>query len=118
MAKIGVLLVDGQPGVLSDIVRDVLSADQSVDLMGCVTSIADCVDAAARGDCDAVVWMLPDGVEAVAPERLLRRHPAMRIVAVERTGRYGSLWRMRPHHTRLGELSPERIISELHDAAR
>lgn len=111
--KIGVLLVEGQLGMLSDIVRDVLEADPNIDLLGQVTDIADTVDAVERSQCDAVLWMLPDAGQAVAPADVLRHHPALRIVAVEGRGQHGSLWRMRPQRTLLGQLSPERIIAEL-----
>jgi hypothetical protein len=44
---------------------------------------------------------------------ILDRHPRLRIVAVEGPGAHGSLWRMRPHRTRLDTLWPERIVAEL-----
>jgi hypothetical protein len=113
MEKIGVLLVEGQQGILSDIVRDVLHADPSVDLVGEVSGIDDTAEALARSECDAVVWMVTDARQAEAPAELLRHHPVLRIVAVEGTGQEGSLWRMRPQRARLGHLSPARIIAEL-----
>jgi hypothetical protein len=112
--RIGVLFVEGQHGILSDLVRDVLEADPSVDLVGGSTGMDDTAEAVARTGCDAVVWMVADARQAVAPAELLRHHPALRIVAVESMGREGSLWQMRPQRARLGQLSPERIIAELH----
>jgi hypothetical protein len=111
--KIGVLLVEGQHGVLSDMVRDVLQHAPRIALVGDVTEIADTMDAVARTGCDAVVWVVPHAHDAVAPPDLLRRHPKLRIVAVEARGREGSLWRMRPHRTRLDRLSPDGIVQEL-----
>lgn len=113
MEKIGVLLVDARPGILSDIVRNVLEAATSVDLVGDVRDIDDTVDAVASSGCDAVVWMVADARHAVTPAELLRQHPFLRIVAVEGTGEEGSLWLMRPHQAPLGRLSPTRIIAEL-----
>lgn len=112
MEKIGVLLVEDQHGILSDIVRHILEAESSIDLVGDVTA-TDSVEAVAHSDCDAVVWMLSKRSEPVAPLDLLRHHPALRIVAVEDAGERGSLWRMRPHRMPLGRLSPERIVAEL-----
>ena len=107
------LLVQGQHRILSDIVRDVLEADSSVELVGQVAAIEDTVDAVARSRCDAVVWMVDDARQAVAPAELLCHAPGLRIVAIEGAGREGSMWRMRPQRERLGQLSPTRIIDEL-----
>jgi hypothetical protein len=113
--KIGVLLVEGKHRILSDIVGDVLEADSSVELVGRVADIEDAVDAVTRSRCDAVVWMVDDAKQAVAPEELLRHAPRLRIVAIEGVGREGSIWRMRPQRERLGLLSPARIISEVRE---
>jgi chemotaxis response regulator CheB len=111
--KIGVLLVEGQHGVLSDMVRDVLEHAPGIDLVGDVTDIDETMDAVARTGCDAVVWVVPEAHAAVAPPDLLHQHPLLRIVAVEAHGKEGSLWRMRPHRARLDRLSPEGIVHEL-----
>jgi hypothetical protein len=111
--KIGVLLVEGQHGILSDIVRDVLEADPTVDFVDRVSGIEAAVAAVARTGCDAVVWTVADARSAVAPAELLSHHPRLRIVAVEGAGETGSLWRMRPDRAPLGQLSPQRIIEEL-----
>jgi chemotaxis response regulator CheB len=113
--KIGVLLVQGQKGILSDIIRDVLEADPTVDVVTSVTAGNDIVDAVRRSRCDAVVWMLKPGQATGVPEELLRRQPSLRIVAVEGTGKRGSLWLMRPHRMPLGDLSPKGIISKLRE---
>jgi DNA-binding NarL/FixJ family response regulator len=113
MKKIAVLLVEGQHGVLSDMVRDVLQHASGVDLVGDITDIGETVDAVARTDCDAVVWVVPEAAAAVAPADLLRHHPRLRILGVEAHGTEGSLWRMCPHRTRLDTLSPEGIVDEL-----
>jgi hypothetical protein len=111
--KIGVLMVEGRHGVLSDVVRDVLEHAPGIELVGDVTDIDDTSDAVGRTGCEAVVWMVPEAAAAVAPPALLDRHPALRILAVEGRGEHGSLWRMHPHRTRLDTLSPEGIVAEL-----
>jgi hypothetical protein len=111
--NVGVLLVEGRHGVLSDMVRDVLEHAPRIELVGDVAQIEDTSAAVELTGCDAVVWILPEPVAAVAPPDLLRRHPSLRIVAVESRGQEGSLWRMCPHRTRLEGLSPERIVEEL-----
>ena len=111
--KMGVLLVEGRHGVLSDMVRDVLEHAPGIEVVGDVTDIDDTSDAVGRTRCEAVVWIVPEPAAAVAPPALLDRHPALRILAVEGRGVHGSLWRMHPHRTRLEALSPEGIVAEL-----
>ena len=111
--NIAVLLVEGQHGVLSDMVRDVLEHAPGIDVVGDVTEIAETADVVERTGCDAVVWVVPAETAAIAPHDLLRRHPTLRIVVVESRGEQGSVWRMRPTRTRLDLLSPESIIEEL-----
>jgi hypothetical protein len=111
--KIGVLLVQGQRGVLSDLVRDILEHGSGVELVGDVTDISETPDVVERTECDAVVWVVPKAADAVAPPDLLRRHPRLRIVAVEERGKDGSLWLMRPHRKRLRALGVADLIGEL-----
>jgi hypothetical protein len=111
--RIGVLLVEGRHGVLSDMVRDVLEHAHGIELVGDVTDIDETSDAVARTGCEAVVWIVPEAAAAVAPPAVLDRHPTLRILAVEGRGLHGSLWRMHPHRTRLETLSPEGIVAEL-----
>src|SRR4051794_22988288 len=114
MKQIAVLFVEGQHGVLSDMVRDVLEHASGIDVVGAITDSAETAQAVERTGCDAVVWIVPHAADAVAPPDLLRRHPRLRILAVEARGSEGSLWRMRPHRTRIDALSPEGIVHELH----
>ena len=69
--KIGVLLVEGQHGVLSDMVRDVLEHEPGVAVVGDFTDIADTSAAVERTGCDAIVWIVPEASDAVAPPDLL-----------------------------------------------
>jgi hypothetical protein len=111
--QVDVLFVEGQRGVLSEMVRDVLEHAPGIELVGNVTALEDTSDAVERTGCDAVVWVVPEAATAVAPPDLLRRYPTLRIVAVEGRGQQGWLWRMCPHRTRLDALSPERMVEEL-----
>ena len=111
--QVGVLLVEGQHGVLSDMVRDVLEHAPCVELVGRVTETGHTMRAVERTACDAVVWIVPRAEDAVAPPDLLEGHPRLRILAVEGHGQKGSLWQMRPHRKRIDTLSPEGIVEEL-----
>jgi hypothetical protein len=111
--RIGVLLVEGEHGVLSDMVRDVLEHAPGIDVVAEVTEISDVLDAVEDTGCNAVVWIVPEHAATVAPPRLLELHPALRIVVVEARGHQGWLWRMRPRREPLDYVSPESIVEEL-----
>lgn len=117
MSTIGVLLVVGHSGVLSGIVRAALESDPAIDLRGELTEADDVADAVERSDADAVVMIATNAGHISAPADLLRRHPKLRVLAVEGDGRLGYLWQMRPVRAELGELSPGRLTSALHPSA-
>ena len=96
MATIGVLLVEADRGILSSIVRDVLATAPQVEVRGELPAIRATSDAIERTGSDAVVWISSDARGSVAPAELLNRHPTLRVLVVERSGRNGFVWRMRP----------------------
>lgn len=53
-------------------------------LVGAASGVQEIVDVASAGRAEAIVldWMMPDGGGAEAARRILRRNPAMRIVAL------------------------------------
>lgn len=113
MATIGVLLVQEDNGILSSIVRDALQADPELDLVGELTDIGETSAAVQRTGSDAVVWIVEDARRTMTPAELLVRHPALTVLAVERDGREGFLWRMLPRRKAMGELSRQKLISAL-----
>lgn len=114
MDKIGVLLVVGQHRILSDIVRDVLVADPSVNLVGDVADDADTDAAVARSGCDAVVWLIDGSDRALGPAALLSRHPRLRLLAVAVDGGPATVWWMHPERKDIKSLGLADIVAELH----
>jgi hypothetical protein len=114
LTTIGVLLVQEDNGILASIVRDALLADPGLDLMGELTEIGETSAAVERTGSSAVVWIVPDARRTMTPAELLVRHPALIVVAVERDGRDGYLWRMLPRRKAMGELSCQKLVSALH----
>ena len=113
LTTIGVLLVDEDNGILKSIVRDALETAPDVDVVGELTDIRDTSEVVERTGSDAVVWIVEDARCTGEPAELLCRHPMLRVLAIERTGRQGFLWRMRPSRRALGELSPRKLVSAL-----
>jgi hypothetical protein len=110
---IGVLLVEEDHGILTSIVRGVVQADPELELVGELTDIDDTSAAVERTGSEAIVWILGDARGTVAPAELLYRHPWLKVLAVERDGRQGFLWRMLPRRKAVGELSPSNLVAAL-----
>ena len=106
-------MVVEERGVWSEAIRDVLDAEDAVEVRGEVASDADIPDAVARTSADVVVGLTHDP-QAMTDgcRKLLARFPRLRVLAV-RDGRKASVWRMRPTRRRVGELSLERFVREV-----
>jgi hypothetical protein len=113
LTTIGVLLVQEDHGILGSIVRDALLADPELDLLGELTEIGETSAAVQRTGSSAVIWIVADARRTMTPAELLVRHPALTVLAVEREGREGFLWRMLPRRKAIGELSRQKLISAL-----
>jgi DNA-binding NarL/FixJ family response regulator len=111
------MMVVHERGVLSDMVREVLEADASIEVRGELLEGSHVPEAVERANPDVVVWLARDprstgeGVRAI-----LDRSPRLRVLAVK-DGRRAWLWRMRPHVRTLGELSLDRLLEEVRGRA-
>lgn len=105
----------GLPRLWCDLLRGILADESDIDLSAVdAWTRTQRVPAPATGQTpDVVVLALadhrPDETPAL-PHELLRRFPAMRIVAIEDRGRRASLYELRPCRLALGELTPESFV--------
>jgi len=104
---IGVVLVREQKGILRDIVRDILEAHASVEVVGEVTDPRTVVATVERTHAQAVVWLDPVRTARFeSATELLRSHPNFRFLTVHGDARHLLT-------TRYGEASPRGLIEAL-----
>ncbi len=115
------LVVAGPGGLLHDIVREVVLSERDLRL---VEDIGDPDSLHAVLDqvpVDLVIWVVDGDTTADVEERCLRllaEHPRLAVLTVEDDGRKGLLCQLRPHLTRLGELSPPLLLAVIRRAVR
>jgi hypothetical protein len=99
-------------GLLTDIVTDTLEAAPDIAVTVASASEALAVDADV-----AVVQGPPAGLPALGRE-LLGLRPRMQVVAVRCDGQATSLYELRPHERKLGEISPEALLDAVRSVRR
>ncbi|MEV6847952.1 hypothetical protein [Actinoplanes sp. NPDC051411] len=101
------ILVIGAPGVLRDVVVDVIQNSADLRIVGVAAdpgAVPEPFGAAADVVCD---------LGAEAGGSLLAPYELIKVVSVRDDGRRAQLWELRIHRTELGELSPLRLIETI-----
>jgi chemotaxis response regulator CheB len=91
------------PGLLGEIVRELLLQVPDLELVGQLNDGTMLHDAVRSLDPDVVVVA---GLDAVA-DRLLEHEARLRVLAIEEDGQRATLCELRPHRVQLGQLSVE-----------
>jgi hypothetical protein len=113
---IRVVLVD-LTGMTGEMVKGILARAPDIDLIGDV-SMRDFGDPDALAAAADVAILAGDGGALTRrAHELLRVRPFLRILAVGRGGREGSLYELRPHRTPLGELSAHVLLGAVREGA-
>jgi uncharacterized NAD(P)/FAD-binding protein YdhS len=109
------VVVSDLTGMVRDIITETLEA--APDLVVTVVSPPDTALAAVAA-ADADVAVVGGGAEGLPPagRELLDHHPRLHVMAVQRDGRHASLFELRPHERRLGEISPAVILDAVRRA--
>jgi hypothetical protein len=110
MAQIRIL-VRRMPGVLTDIVTRLL--DQAQDLDVAMSEEDDFEATFNRSQPDIVVLTCDESERQELGSRLLRKHPALKVLTIVGDGRNAFLYLTAPQELMLGELSPESLISTI-----
>ena len=104
-------------GMTGEMVKGILAGAPDIELIGDVsmTDFGD-PDAPAAG-VDVAILAGDGGALTRRAHELLRVRPLLRILAVGRGGREGSLYELRPHRTPLGELSSQVLLEAVREGA-
>ena len=110
MAPIRVLLVD-LTTMLSDVIKEILATDPSIEVVGEIPGGGAVVTAIAKNEADVVIYGTEDR-ELTAPWRqLFKGNLDVKVVALVDDGQEAFLYELCPRREELGELSPEGLIA-------
>src|SRR5207247_1437203 len=107
-----ILLFD-MPRMLRDIVVKTLAAEPDMEVAADVATADDLLRSVERRHADVVVTRRDDSSLAAL---LLTRQPQLKVLAVADNGRESSLYEMRPQRVPLGEITPQRLVTEIRKA--
>ena len=113
LERIRVLLVD-LTAMLREIVKGVLEAEPTVDVVGELAAGEPLLPAVEKTDAEVVIFatdqrdLSPDGYD------LLDARPRTKVLALVGDGREAFLYELRPSREALGELTPWGLIEALH----
>jgi len=106
-----VILID-VPGLLGAIVRDLVDAAPGLRIAAEYPIGVEPVEAVTETGADFVIMNVRPGWEREIGV-LMRRHPRVRALGLAADGRTGTLYELRPHARRLGELTPEVLLGAI-----
>ena len=118
LAKTRVLLLD-VTGMVADIVRQVLSKQSDVELVGSIHDLDDAHLIGHTAGVDVVITAYaPSRLELRRFDQALSSSPGLRVLAIEDEGRTACMYALSPTTTELGPLSPETLVAFVHASAR
>jgi hypothetical protein len=114
--RIRVVLVE-LTGLTCEVVKGILAGESDIELIG-EASMRDFGDPDAPAAGADVAILAGDGGSLTRrAHELLMVRPLLRILAVGKGGREGSLYELRPHRTPLGELSSHVLLDAVREGA-
>lgn len=111
MARIRVLLA-AMPTILSDIVQAVAAEAPDLEIVGHVGPEAD-LDAAVDAFVADVVVTTTTRTHPAVCERLLFKHPRLRVLSLMEGARIGTMDRLVPHRTVVNDIAPGELIDAI-----
>lgn len=96
--------------LLGDILREILTREPDIEVVGELRNASELPAILDRTGADIVVFGLSDQDLPPLCDDVVRRHPNLRLLAVEDIGSHGFIYEMRPQKVELGELSPELVL--------
>jgi DNA-binding NarL/FixJ family response regulator len=94
---------------MRDIVRDTVSNEPDMVIVGEYGERGVCLDAFETDRTDVVICGTSTPEEPEAPNQLLVRAPHVKVLMLATSGRRAVMYEFRPHRTPLGDVSPESL---------
>jgi DNA-binding NarL/FixJ family response regulator len=112
-----VLLVE-MPQMLRDIVKDIVGGEGDMEVVGELADQERVLATALDRRTDFLIVGLESGEMPEVFEDLVSLDPGVEVLAVARDGRQSFLYKLQPHLTELGELSPDLLLDTIRSAGR
>lgn len=103
------------PRMLRELIQATIAAHPELEVVGTLDAADSLSEAIEEAQADVVIV----GAEVVEPAEVaeaLRLRPAVKVLRVSADGRESSLWELRPHEERLGEVAPEHLLAAIRGA--
>jgi DNA-binding NarL/FixJ family response regulator len=106
------IILVGLPRMLRDIIGELVRTEPDLSIVGEYGDSGEALEVIERAQADVVITAVDERARPSAPV-LLRRHPALRVLAVSADGTEGYLYELRPIERMLGEVSPRTLLSAI-----
>lgn len=107
------ILVVGLPGLLGDIVREMIAPETDIEVVGRLSTTAELGAAVRRTRADLVVLACEDAEVTGVGKRLLEEHRDLRIVAIVRGGRRGVLISRQHARVLIDDISLQTLLAAI-----
>lgn len=101
--------------LLAGVITDILKRESDMEVLPSLNVDADVAGAVRREGIDVVIAGLDAGEFSAEADELFGANPRLCVLGVENDGRQTTLYELRPHHARLGELSPAELVTVIRD---
>ncbi len=99
--------------LLTGVITDILAREPDMEVL---TTVGEDVAGTVRGESiDVVIAGVEAGAFSADADELFGANPRLCVLGVEGDGRQTTLYELRPHHSRLGELSPAELVTVIRD---
>ncbi len=110
-----VLLWD-MPTMMHDIILQLLMRESGFQVAAPADKTSTLLDASKKYRPDVIVTSFGEGGANTAYTDLLLECPRVKVLDIRSDGRNGYLYQLRPERKRLGEVSPESLVTAIREA--
>jgi DNA-binding NarL/FixJ family response regulator len=112
------VVLAGMPRILRDIVSAVVKDQPDMIVVAETEATTDLYALSRMSRADVVILGASDDQMPPAGRQVVNRAPHVKVLAVGSEGRHAWLYELRPHEQRIGEVSPQDLVSAIRDAMR
>lgn len=113
LLKIRIFLAAGMRRLLHDIVKDALTNQSDIELVGDSHEGDELHPKLVAGEVDLVIVGTERPGDATSGNSILFTSPQVKLLAIETDGRRATIYRLRPQQLSLGEMSPQELLGAI-----